>query len=74
MKCPYCGHKYDGHITVSGEEDFKDDDISFCIKCGRVGLFKGNTIIAFDEKRLPLKIQTDINGVRDAWLFSQIKK
>ena len=67
MKCPYCGYKYDCHKTVSGREDFKDDDISFCINCGRVGLFKGNTVVAFDEKRLPPDAQAEIARLRHHW-------
>lgn len=67
MKCPYCDHKFDGHKNISGNENHKDEDISFCIKCGRVGQFKGNAIVVTEERNFPIETQIEIARLRDAW-------
>ena len=67
MKCPYCNYEFDCHKMLSGNKNYKDKDISFCIKCGKVGSYENNTIVKIDEKSLPSDVQSEIVRVRSAW-------
>lgn len=65
--CPYCQYKFDNSETIEGRTNVKDGDISFCIKCGKVGQFDKGTVIKCDEMMLPLKNIIEVSTIRESW-------
>lgn len=68
-QCPYCGKKFDIAAPAFGDDDRDkvDYDIAFCIKCGKVGLFKGNKIERVDEFELPPYAYSEVQIIRQHW-------
>ena len=69
MKCPYCGHKFDCHKTIDGDENYKDGDISFCFKCGKVGVFEGDHTVAKDESTFTPLERAIVDKLRYHWHY-----
>jgi len=67
MQCPYCSYEYEAHETLEGKTRFKDNDISFCMRCGKVGLYKSNKVMECDEQSLPIDVICEVDRIREAW-------
>lgn len=49
-KCPHCGCKFEGATSLDNIPKINDGDISVCIKCTGVGIFrKGKVLLAHDS-------------------------
>ncbi|GAG66116.1 unnamed protein product, partial [marine sediment metagenome] len=44
-ECPYCKYVATEHETLKGELGPKSGDVSFCIKCGEIGMFTSKKIV-----------------------------
>ncbi len=66
--CPYCSYIATEHETLDGELNKKDGDISFCINCGEVGMFRSVGIVKTRLSYFGVKTQEEIKRIREAWL------
>jgi len=66
--CPYCNYQETEHESVDGQINPIDKDISFCMKCGEVGMFKDKSIVKIELNSLSKEIREEINNARIAWL------
>lgn len=70
MNCPYCGYAFELHETLDGFDKPKDGDVSICINCGNMGMFKGNEIVKIDIdtlEKMPKETIDEVDKIKRAW-------
>ena len=59
--CLYCNHKLDGATQVNGNHQPKPGDVSICIACGNVSIFKEDMTLRKPSPEEEAEMQNDPN-------------
>jgi hypothetical protein len=66
--CPHCAYDAECHETLDFENNPQDGDLSFCVHCGEVSMFKGSRLTKIDVLSLPSDTQKELHDLRIAWV------
>ena len=64
-KCPYCNYQATEHETLDDKNNPEKDDISFCIDCGEVSVFKDKGLIKVDVESFCKETREELNDFWD---------
>lgn len=68
-ECPYCKHPFELYTNAFGKTDTaRNGDVSFCIKCGQVGIFMNEKIIKTEEVKLNTFQLLAVDKLRQTWI------
>lgn len=70
-KCPYCKYIANRHLTLKDEDNPREDDVSICIDCGEVSVYKkkGNSLslVKVNLDDIDKNARKEINDISIAW-------